>query len=372
MTQIQYDLRTGFPDLAVIPQARLSEIAAGVIQSGAGVQYGDSLQGKIAAREVIAPFIGDMMGIPAAPDDIMLTNGALGAIDLVARALTQPGDVVLVEDPTFFYVVNVLRMSHVEVVGVPMLPDGIDLERLEELAQQYGERLRLVYVIPSYHNPTGYCATAANRQKLVELAERYDFHILEDATYQPLYFDAPPPPLVKHYDEAGDRVLTVSSVSKIMMPSLRLGWIWANQQHLDGCLKFKADSSTSSLTSEIVAEYIKTGELPAQIDVIRAVYRRKLDVMAQKLTDHAPDWLTWERPGGGFFIWATLPDELPASKMHAIANQHGVDFMPGGRSFASGSPDCHMRLCFTWLTDDDIAAGTALLCDCLQTVAVQA
>ena len=246
---ILYDLKLGYPDMQVAPRQRIAEITAEVLNAGRGWQYGGDLQGILPYREQIARFLTDASGVPVTPGELMGTSGALSAIDIVCRSLTRPGDVVLVEDPTFFFVVQVLRMSRVEVVGVPLCDEGIDLEALEGLAQRYGERLKLVYTIPSFQNPTG--ITATNRDALVRVAERHNFTLLEDATYQQLYYDVPPPPYLKLSDTSG-HVVTVGSMSKLMMPSLRMGWIWALPEQIEAFKKFKDDAG-STLTFEIVA-----------------------------------------------------------------------------------------------------------------------
>lgn len=357
----KYDLKTGYPSLETVPKQRLQEIASQIILSGEGLQYGGDLLGIYSAREQIAHLLTDLYTLSVQPNELMLTSGALAAIDVACRMLTRPGDVVIVEDPTFFFVVNLFRQCYVEVVGVPLTDDGIDLDALEHLANEYGDRLRFIYTIPSYQNPTGVCASAANRAGLVELARRRHFHILEDSTYQPLYYAEPPPPPLKHYDAQGDIVLTVGSVSKVLMPALRVGWVWADNRHVAACRDYKMDAAASRLTNEIVAEYIRAGEMLPQIAAVRAFNQRKYQLMLDLCAEYLPEWLVWSKPEGGYFIWAELPENMTAAQVETIAHAHGVDFMRGSAAFVNPTTDRHLRLCFTYMEDDVLHDGVALL-----------
>ncbi len=356
---IAYDFKTGYPPADLIPRERLSAITASIIESGRGWQYGGDLQGKLPIREQVAHFLSDLSGIAVPPDQLMITNGALAGIDIACRCFTRPGDVVVVEDPTFYYVVGLLKMSRVEVVGVPLASDGIDLAALEAIADQYGERLKLVYSIPSFHNPTGINAT--NRAALARLAAERDFVVLEDATYQPLYYGAPPPPLLKTYDVSG-HVVTVASVSKVLMPSLRFGWLWAQPDQVQMFKHFKGDGAPSTFTAEIVADCIRSGMFAEQVERARALYARKYDLMVAALDRHAPSWLDWSAPGGGYFIWATLPEPLNAAQLLPLAHEQGVDLFRGSDCYVNPPHDRDLRLCFAMIDDALIEPGVVALC----------
>ncbi len=360
---ILYDLKTGYPGIDLVPRERLSALAAEVLGSGRGWQYGGDLLGILAIREQIARFLSEVSGVPVAPDEVMMTNGAIAATDLICRALTQPGDVVVAEDPTFYFIVNVLRMSHVEVVGVPLCAEGIDLDALESLCDRYGERLRVVYAIPSFQNPTGITATHENRAALAALAQRRNFIVIEDSTYQLLYYDAPPPPYLKTYDTSG-HVITVGSMSKLVMPALRLGWIWAQREQLQTLKRFKDDAG-SALIAEMVADYIRSGEFAGQVAYARQLYAGKYARMVAALDRHAPDWLDWSAPGGGFFVWARLPEPLTAARLESFAQERGVKFFAGKNCYVNPPDDQALRLCFAMLEDDKLEEATARLCDAL-------
>ncbi len=360
---IQYNLKAGYPTGTLVPRERLAEITAEVLRSGRGWQYGGDLMGSLALREQLSVFLSQRSGAAITPKELMITSGALTAIDILCRALTRPGDVIAVEDPTFFFVVQVLRMSHVEIVGVPLCSEGIDLDGLQALVDRCAKRLRLVYAIPSFQNPTGVTATAANRAALAEMARQNDFYVVEDSTYQMLYFDAPPPPYLKTYDDSG-HVVTVGSMSKLIMPALRSGWIWAQPEQIQRFQDWKDDAG-SALTSEIVADMIRSGEFAAQVEYARQLYADKHAHVVAALDRYAPDWLDWTAPGGGFFIWAKLPPGLTAAMVEPFAHERGVSFMPGRSCYVQSPTDQYMRLCFAMLDDEPLEQGIARLSDAL-------
>lgn len=364
---IQYNLKAGYPTGQLVPRERLADITAEVLRSGRGWQYGGDLMGSLALREQLAAYFSAYSGAAITPQELMITNGALSAIDLLCRALTRPGDVIAVEDPTFYFVVQVLRMSHVEIVGVPLCSEGIDLDGLQGLIDRYGSRLRLIYAIPSFQNPTGITATAANRAALAALAQQHDFYVVEDSTYQMLYFDAPPPPYLKTFDDSG-HVITVGSMSKLIMPALRSGWIWALPEQVRRFQSWKDDAG-SALTSDVVAEMIRSGFFGDQVEYARRLYADKHARAVAALDRYAPDWLDWTAPGGGFFIWAQLPPGLTATLVEPFAHERGVSFMPGRNCYVQPPDDQSMRLCFAMLDDELLEQGIARLGDALHAAA---
>lgn len=372
MTQpaIQYDLKTGYPHLDVVPREQLSQIAAELFQRDRPLQYVGDMRGDTWTREQVGHLLTETTTQTITVPDLQITAGAISSTDQVCRYITKPGDIVLVENPTFYFIIHKLEINHVEVMGVPMQPDGVDLDALEALCKTHGDRISMFYAIPTFHNPTGYNTSTEKRQRLVELAHQYDFTIVEDATYQLLYYqnDTPPPPMIREFDTTSGRVITVGSFAKLIMPSLRIGWIWATPQQVNDLLPYKA-TATSVFMSQVVGEMIHTGKIHAQMEHARAVYGKKHNIMNDMLTEHAPDWLTWTQPHGGYFIWATLPDDLTASDVLQAANAQGIDFAEGKRAFVHGdAPDRYMRLCFAMQDDDNVAEGTRRLCDVLNNI----
>ncbi len=362
---LKFDLNTGYPDLSLVPRGRLLEHLEGVFESGRGMQYTGALQGVASVREPVADFLTRSLSAHVPPDELMIIPGTLYGIDLACRTVAQPGDVVLVEEPTFFFAVHLLKMSHVEVIGVPMGADGIDLDALESALKRYAGRVRLIYTIPSYHNPTGNCATAANRAGLARLAAQYDVLALEDATYQVLYYGDPPPPALKTFDLGGEHVALTASVSKILMPSLRLGWIWASTAWIKRFLGYHTNS-TPVLSADLVADYMASGEIDGQLEAVRAMLKRKHDTVMAALREHAPDWLMWSAPNGGYFLWLRLPEGITASEVEQAAAARDVSVMRGSLSYAQPKDDQTLRLCFAMLPEPDLIEGIERFCAALK------
>lgn len=362
---LRYDLNTGYPDLSLVPRGRLLEHLEGVFESGRGMQYTGSLQGVASVREPVADFLTRALGASVPPDELMIIPGTLYGIDLVCRTVARAGDIVLVEEPTFFFAVHLLRMSHAEVIGVPMGSEGIDLDALEAALKRCAGRVRLIYTIPSYHNPTGICATAANRAGLARLAAQYDALALEDATYQVLYYGDPPPPALKTFDPDGEHVALTASVSKILMPSLRLGWIWASKAWIRRFLGYHTNS-TPVLSADLVADYMASGEIDGQLAAVRAMLKRKHDAATAMLREHAPGWLMWNAPNGGYFLWLRLPDGITASEVERAAAAQEVAVMRGSLSYAQPKDDQTLRLCFAMLPETELIAGIERLCAVLK------
>ena len=362
---LKYDLNTGYPDLSLVPRGRLLEHLDGIFDAGRGMQYTGSLQGVASVREPVADFLTRSLGVPVPPDELMIIPGTLYGIDLVCRTVARPGEIVLVEEPTFFFAVHLLKMSHVEVIGVPMGSAGIDLNALEDALRRYAGRVRLIYTIPSYHNPTGNCATAANRAGLARLAAQYDVLALEDATYQVLYYGDPPPPALKTFDSGGEHIALTASVSKILMPSLRMGWIWASKTWIRRFLDYHTNS-TPVLSADLVADYMASGEIDGQLTAVRAMLRRKHDTVMAALRENAPDWLEWNAPNGGYFLWARLPEGITATQVEQGAAERDLAVMRGSLSYAQPKDDQTLRLCFAMLPESDLIAAVERLCAVLK------
>lgn len=365
--EIVYDLRTGYPDTqALVPHEKLAQITQELLLSDRASQYGGDLLGIIQVRQAVAQHVTQYTGDTVTPDDLLISNGAIHGIDLFCRTVTEPGDIILMESPTFFFMFNVFRKSHIEIVTVPMTPTGIDLTALEDVLKQHGKRVKMLYTIASYHNPTGLTMTADHRQALVELAHRYDFKIIEDATYQWLYYNDSPPPLLRHYDPDGSHVSTAGTFSKVVMPSLRQGWIWSTPEMGKAMSVGKGDASTSRLTSLVITEFIQRGFIDSQIEHARTVYGSRCNALCDTLEACLPDWVQWTRPEGGYFVWLELPENLTSADVRTLANNRQTDFLPGDIMFWGGAPDRYLRLCFALLDEKHLTRGAEILSESIR------
>ncbi len=342
-------------------QAIAQELLSG--RDGSVLQYGPT-RGHAPLVEAIA---GIMARRDAATsrDRLLVTTGSQQGLDLVARVLMDPFDVVLVELPTYTGAITAFRNAQVELVGVRQGVDGIDLGELDDTwarLQRDGRRPRVLYVVPNFQNPTGLLIGRAKRAALLEWAERRDVLLIEDDPYRDLYFEdsaaeADVRPI--RADDRSGRVVYLSSFSKTLAPGYRVAWIDAPPA-IASKLEFAKQASdlcTGELDQRIVYEACRRGILDRQAPILRAHYREKRDVMIAALRRELDDAISWPDPRGGFFLWATLPDVIDAHAMIERAIAHGVIYVSGNAFFVDGSGQRMVRLSFSAPTPARIDEG---------------
>jgi 2-aminoadipate transaminase len=307
-------------------------------------------------------------GVRASLEQLIVTNGSQQGIDLIARVLVSPGDVVLVELPTFTGGIAAFRNAQAELVGVRLEDDGISLKHLDEMwqrARAAGKVVKLLYLIPNFQNPTGSLLGLSKRQKVLEWAERRDVLIVEDDPYGQLYFEdvaseAETRPIAT--DDRTGRVLYLSTVSKVLAPGFRVGWMKAPETLIErfDTAKQSTDLTSGILDQHIVYEALRAGITERLAPRLRDLYRQKRDVMAQALRACGTP-LTWPTPKGGFFIWATLPDGVTDGELLERALQHGVVFVVGSAFHVDGSGHNTIRLSFSAPSPQRIDEGARRL-----------
>jgi 2-aminoadipate transaminase len=304
-------------------------------------------------------------GVFCSPEEVMLLSGSQQGIDLAARLLLDPGDIVVIEEPTYFPAIQVFKTAGARIISVPVQEDGMQLDMLEQLLHRY--RPKLIYTNPSYHNPTGTEMSLEKRRRLVELAERYNVLVLEDDAYGDLTYEGPPQPLMKSMDRGG-YVIYLGTFSKIIYSGLRLGWITADKRVIRefSSVKQLSDLHSSSLSQWIVERFIASGDFERHLKKICAEYKERRDIMAGALKKLAPRGMTWNNPAGGYYIWCRLPEGISAEKLVSKAAEHRVSFIPGAPFFASGQGDDFIRLNFTYAPVGSITEGVKRLCHALR------
>ena len=341
------------------------ELLAG--SDGSVLQYGPT-RGHKPLLEAIA---GIMKSRDAATamDRLLLTTGSQQGLDLVARVLIDPGDVVLVELPTYTGAITAFRNVQADMVGVPQDADGIDvgaLDRIHGELTRAGRRIRFLYVVPNFQNPTGLLIGLQKRRQLLEWASRRNMLIVEDDPYRDLYFtDSTAESDVRaiRADDDERRVIYLSSFSKTLAPGYRVAWIDAPAP-LAAKLelaKQAADLCTGTLDQRIVYEACRRGILERQLPRLRAHYQHKRDVMVDGLREEFGSELSWPAPRGGFFLWATLPAGLDADAMIPRAVQHGVIYVAGEAFFVNGAGSSLIRLSFSAPSPERIREGVRRL-----------
>ena len=359
----------GYPDASLFPWQELREISTGLLdgQDADTLQYGPTRGYKPlleSALHVLA-----CRGVRATLEQLIVTTGSQQGIDLIARVLVSPGDVVLVELPTFTGAIAAFKNVQAELMGVKLEADGISLDHLDALWQQVtgaGKSVKLLYLVPNFQNPTGSLLSQVKRTRVLEWAERRDVLIVEDDPYGLLYFDdvateAETRPIC--VDDRAGRVLYLSTVSKMLAPGFRVGWMKAPEALIErfDTAKQSTDLTSGILDQHIVHEALQRGVADRLAPRLRDLYRHKRDVMAQSLRANLGSRLTWPTPKGGFFIWATLPDGCTDTALLERALQHGVVFVVGSAFHVDGTGHNTVRLSFSAPSPERIEEGARRL-----------
>lgn len=321
-------------------------------------------EGFTSLRQVICNMMQER-GVYCQMENVMLLSGSQQGIDLAARVLLDPGDIVVVEEPSFFPAIQVFKAIGARVMGVPVDDKGMQVEMLEQLLHRY--RPKLIYTIPDFHNPTGTEMELERRRQLLELACKYRVLILEDDAYADLCYEGQPLPSLKSMDNEG-YVIYLSTFSKTIYSGLRLGWMVAHKKAVKqfAAAKQIVDLHSSSLSQWIVERFIARGGLKRHVPEICREYRVKRDAMYDALVKYAPADLIWNRPRGGYYIWCRLPEGVSATKLIGRAAERKVVFVPGTAFFVAEQGDNYIRLNFTFVPLDEITAGVQRLCEAIR------
>jgi len=359
----------GYPDPSSFPWDELREITRELLSgSDHGVlQYGPT-RGYKPLLESIVPLLA-ARHITATLDELLITSGSQQGLDLVARVLVTPGDVVLVELPAYTGAISAFKNAQAHLVGVKQDEDGINLEHLDEVClreRRAGRRINLLYLVPNFQNPTGLLLGREKRYRLVEWAERRDVLIIEDDPYGSLYFDdvasVEDTRAIRAHDSRG-RVIYLSTFSKTLAPGFRVGWMVAPATLIDRfeTAKQSVDLMTGSLDQRVVHEAARRGALDRLAPVLRDLYRRKRDVMEKALRAELGDRLRWLAPMGGFFLWATLPEECDDLALLSRALEQRLVFVIGSAFYVDGTGHDRIRLSFSAPTEERIREGVRRL-----------
>lgn len=300
------------------------------------------------------------------PSEIMVVSGAQQGIDLVARAFINPGDIVFIEEPSFFPAIQAFRSLGARLMAIPMEEDGMNLDMLEQLLTRY--RPKLIYTMPAYHNPCGVSMSASKRIRFLEPINKYGVPVLEDAPYSELCYEGQAMTPLKSMDKSG-YVIYLSTFSKTVYPGLRLGWIWANKKLIYRLSNIRQlmDLHSSCISQLIVERFIASGEMEKYLSLIRREYRDGRDIMMDALKTYAPPGLTWNHPDGGYYLWCRLPEGLPADLLATQAAQNGVAVLPGTPFYLPGQKgENYIRLNYTFPPRNRIAEGIRVLCEVIR------
>ena len=360
----------GFPDSAMFDVEGIREASARALseEPGAALQYG-ATEGYNPLREQLAAFMASKGVKGLNPEGLIVTTGSQQALDLVAKTLLNPGDVALVEAPTFLATIQCFRLYGPQVLGVPIDEHGVQVDQLEAMMVQH--RPKLVYLVPTFGNPSGAMLSLERRLQVLKLAVKYQTVVVEDDPYGDLYFgDAPPPSLLALTDQvpgSRDWLVYCGSLSKVLSPGLRVGWMIAPPALLARatmCKQF-SDAHTSTFAQATAALYLKAGRMPDTLNTVRRVYAERARTMGEALSKELGSALRFTQPLGGLFFWANLTgangQETDGSALAKRAIEKGVAFVPGAPFYANNPDITAIRLSFATADVDKIKEGISRL-----------
>ncbi|MGH2925987.1 MAG: PLP-dependent aminotransferase family protein [Solirubrobacterales bacterium] len=355
-------LAGGLPDTSTFPPASFAAQMNRIAQESAAeaLQYGPT-EGFAAMKSAVCKVMA-AEGMDPDPRDVVVTTGGQQAIDLIAKALVDPGDPVICEAPTYPGAVPVFCSYEADTIQVEMDEDGMRVDELERLLDRLaaaGRRPKFVYSVPSFQNPAGVTLSEERRRRLVELARDREVLVVEDNPYGLLRYEGRAQPPLYQLD-GGDYVVYVGTLSKILSPGIRLGWVVAPPPVTEKIAlgKQATDLCTSTLSQYFALEYFAEDRWREYLDSLCDVYRSRRDAMLEALERHFPEQATWTRPQGGLFVWATLPPYIDTSDLLAKALRENVAFVPGAAAYAEPSRGANsMRLNFSGSSEDEIREG---------------
>jgi len=351
----------GFPDPATFPRERAATLLAEFAASGetSAFQYAPT-RGLAGPLDAIASRLEATQGRRPTDHELLIASGAIEGLELVSKTVLDPGDVAVIEGPTYLGAIMAFRGYDAELVAVPMDEHGLEVDELERRLAE-GLRPKLLYTIPDHQNPAGVSMSTERRERLVELARRHGFLIVEDVAYRELVFEGDALPSL--WSLAPDVVVQLGTTSKTFFPGVRLGWAVGPAEVSAQLVNAKqnTDQCAGALGQRLFEEYVRRGWIEEQLAQSRALYRRKSERMLDALDRWMPAGTSWTTPHGGFFSWLTLPDGVDSTDLAQRAVEQGVGIVPGGLFYADGSGADKVRLSFSMVDEQQIDEGIELL-----------
>jgi 2-aminoadipate transaminase len=349
---------SGLPDPALYPVDTLRSITDEVLANDgrAALQYGPA-EGYPPLREYVAQLL-QQRGLPATPEHVLITNGSQQALDLAARALLEEGDLVALERPSYLAAIQTFDSYEAAYAPLPMDEGGMDVQALRAAAP----RARLLYTLPNFQNPSGITTSGERRRAIAEIAAEHALPVLEDDAYHDLRYEGEAlPPVAALADNTA--AIYTGTFSKSIAPGVRVGYLFADPALVTqlGQLKQITDLHTGSLTQRVVYQFCTQGHLEPGIERFRDSYRTRRDVLLAALEAHLSGVITWTRPAGGMFVWASLPEGRSAQELLVRAMAQKVVFVPGGSFHPGGGGEHTFRLNFVSATEERIREGIAIL-----------
>jgi 2-aminoadipate transaminase len=355
----------GLPAPETFPVDDLSDIVLEILEKhGAdALQYGTTEGDPELRRMLVARH--RKQGLDIGTENLIVITGSQQGIDLISRIFINPGDYILCGLPSYLGAINTFLSYGAKLKGITLDNSGIIPDELEETVirlKDYGKRLKFIYIVPDFQNPSGITVPESRRLQYIELAEKHDLLIIEDSPYREIRFEGEPQKTIYELDTTG-RVLTLFTFSKIFAPGFRVGWILGNPVLMDKIIMAKqtSDLCTSPFVQKILARYMEKGLLEKNILKTIELYRHRRDFMLASFRKYMPDGVTWTEPSGGLFIFLTLPKDLKSEKILEDAISKNVAFVAGSTFFCNDSGRNTLRLNFSYMNDEGIEEGVKRL-----------
>ena len=359
----------GFPDPAMFDVEGIKEASSKALAEdpGAALQYG-ATEGYGPLRDELVSFMATK-GVTLNASELIVTTGSQQGLDLLGKTMISPGDKVIVEGPTFLATIQCFRLYGAELISAPCDGNGVKTEELEKLIAEH--KPKFVYLIPAFGNPSGALLSLERRKKILEMAVKYNTLVVEDDPYGELYFNEPPPPsllaLSSSVPSSRELIAYCGSLSKVLSPGLRVGWMVAQPALLANAVMCKqfSDAHTSTFAQATAAQYLKAGRMPETLNKVRTVYAERAKAMGQALKHELGDAVEFTQPEGGLFFWARLTGKggklKDAGEFAKRAIEQGVAFVPGAPFYAANPDPATFRLSFATAGVDKIVEGVARL-----------
>lgn len=356
----------GLPAPELFPVKELKKVSSKVLdeQGTAALQYGPT-EGYEPLREQITKRM-EKIGVKAKPENILVTSGSQQGLDFSAKIFINPGDIILCESPSYMGAINAFKAYEPKFIGVPTDEDGMIMEELEDILKN-NDRVKFIYVIPDFQNPSGRTWSIERRKRLIELANEYNIAIVEDNPYGELRFEGEYYPSVKHYDTEG-RVIFLGTFSKIFCPGLRLGWVYAEKEVLNKYVLAKqgSDLQSSTISQMQIAKFLEEYDIEKHIEKLKEVYKNRRNIMINTMKEEFPEEVKFTNPQGGLFTWVVLPEYMNARDLAVKALEKNVAFVPGGSFFPNGGNENTLRLNYSNMDEEKIKIGIKRLADAIK------
>ena len=354
-------LAGGMPDPATFPVKEIKEISQNIFtkKSAQALQY-STTEGLAELRQCILDYLAKD-GNNGELENIIISSGSQQGLDLVGKTFLDPGDIAIVELPSYLAALNAFHSYGGESVGIPMDEEGMQMDILEKKLirlKNESKKVKFIYTISNFQNPAGVTMSLARRKKIIEIARKFDVFIVEDNPYEKLRFEGEPIPSIYSLENNG-LVVSLGTFSKILCPGLRLAWVLGNKEIIGkmAILKQATDLCTSIFNQLIAYEYFQLGKLEENIKSNIQIYKKKRNAILNALEKYFPKEATWTKPQGGFFVVATLPEYIDTGEMFKEAIEENVAYVPGAPFFADGKGQNTMRLSFCFPSVEDIDIG---------------